>query len=49
MKFFKTGIAPVSPQETIEIFAFMQAADERKAKGGAPVKIKDMLANAVKR
>lgn len=48
MKFFATGIAPVSPDETIEIFAFMQAADESKAKGGAPVKITDVLAKASK-
>jgi len=43
MKFFKTGVAPVSPEETIEIFAFMEAADESKAKGGAPVKLSDLL------
>ena len=49
MKFFKTGIAPVSTEETIEIFAFMEAADESKAKEGAPVKIKDVLVRAAKR
>ncbi|HEY5913128.1 MAG TPA: Gfo/Idh/MocA family oxidoreductase [Verrucomicrobiae bacterium] len=43
MKFFQTGIAPVKPDETIEIFAFMEAADASKAKGGVPVKIKDVL------
>jgi hypothetical protein len=36
-KFFKTKKAPVSPEETIEIFAFMEAADESKRQGGAPV------------
>jgi predicted dehydrogenase len=46
MKFFKSGIAPVSPEETIEIFAFMQAADESKAKGGAPAKLSDLLAKS---
>jgi hypothetical protein len=49
MKFFKTGVAPVSPDETIEIFAFMEAADESKAKSGAPVKISDVLANTASR
>jgi hypothetical protein len=49
MNFFQTGVAPVLPDETIEIFAFMQAADESKAKGGAPVKISDGLAKAAKR
>ncbi len=39
MKFFQTGVAPVKPEETIEIFAFMEAADESKKQGGAPVKI----------
>src|ERR1051326_6879066 len=48
MKFLQTGEAPVSPQETIEIFAFMEAADESKAKGGAPIRISDILAKASK-
>jgi hypothetical protein len=26
VKFFQTGVAPVKPAETIEIFAFMEAA-----------------------
>jgi len=39
MKFFQTGVAPVNPEETIEIIAFMVAADESKKQGGAPVKI----------
>jgi hypothetical protein len=43
IKFFQTGVAPVKADETIEIFAFMEAADESKAKGGAPVKISDVL------
>ena len=43
MKFLKTGVAPVTPAETIELFAFMEAADESKRQGGAPVKIKDVL------
>ncbi len=39
MRFFQTGVAPVQPEETLEIFAFMEAADESKSKGGAPVRI----------
>lgn len=46
MKFFQTGIAPVKPDETIEIFAFMEAADESKRQGGAPVKVKDIIKQA---
>lgn len=45
-KFFKTGVSPVSPEETIEIMAFMEAADESKRQGGAPVAIKDVMAKA---
>jgi len=39
MTFFQTGVAPVNPKETIEIVAFMEAADESKKQGGAPVKL----------
>jgi len=44
IRFFQTGIAPVTPEETLELFAFMEAADESKRLGGQPVKIKDVLA-----
>ena len=43
-RFFKTGKSPVPAEETIEIFAFMEAADESKRQGGAPVSLKDVLA-----
>ena len=43
MKFFQTGVAPVSLDETIEIMAFMEAADESKRQGGKAVKISDVL------
>jgi hypothetical protein len=43
MNFFQTGVAPVSNEETIAIYAFMEAADESKRNGGAPVKISDVL------
>ncbi len=43
MTFFKTGVAPVSPEETLEMFAFMEGADESKRRGGAPVNIRDLL------
>lgn len=39
MKFFETGVAPVRPEETIEIFEFMEAADASKAQGGGVVKL----------
>ena len=45
-KFFKTGQAPVSAEETIELFAFMEAADESKRQGGVSVALKGVLAKA---
>lgn len=45
-KFFKTREVPVSPRETIEIFAFMEAADESKRQGGVPVSVADVLEKA---
>ena len=46
IKFFQTGVAPVSPEETIEMFAFMEAADESKRQGGRPVKLSEVMAKA---
>jgi hypothetical protein len=45
-KFFRTGVPPVSAEETIELFAFMEAADESKRQNGAPVTIESVLAKA---
>ena len=46
IKFFRGGPAPVSAEETVELFAFMEAADESKRKGGAIVKIADVMERA---
>ena len=43
MEFFRTGVAPVSPEETVEMFAFMEAADESKRLGGQPVNIAELI------
>ena len=45
-RFFKSGKSPVRAEETIEIFAFMEAADESKRQGGAPVSLASVLAKA---
>lgn len=45
-RFFKTGRPPVSAEETIEIMAFMEAADESKRQGGRPVTIESVLTKA---
>lgn len=47
-KFFRTGKPPVSAEETIEIFAFMEAADESKRRRGTPIAIEEVLAKARK-
>lgn len=45
-KFFRTGKAPVSAEETINMFAFMEAADESKRRGGATVTIEFVMERA---
>jgi len=46
VKFFKTGKPPVSEKETLEIFAFMEAADESKRQGGLPVTLESVMQKA---
>jgi hypothetical protein len=46
VQFFRTGKAPVSTRETVEIYAFMEAADESKRQGGVPVTLESVLAKA---
>jgi len=48
ISFFKTGIVPVPAAETIEIFAFMSAADQSKARGGAEVTLASVIQEARK-
>jgi len=48
IKYFQTGIVPVQPEETLEILAFMEAADLSKAKGGVPVSIEQVMKKAQK-
>jgi hypothetical protein len=47
-RFFRTGVAPISAEETIEIFAFMEAADQSKRQGGVPVSVASVIAEARK-
>lgn len=46
VKFFQTGEVGVDPKVTIEIFAFMEAADESKRRGGVPVTIEEVMKKA---
>ena len=46
LKFFQTGVSPVPERETLEILAFMEAADASKLANGAAIKIADILKKA---
>lgn len=45
-RFFKTRKPPVSADETLQIMAFMEAADESKRQHGAPVTLDSVMAKA---
>ena len=42
IKFFQTGVPPVAAEETLEIIAFMEAAELSKARGGASVALTEI-------
>ncbi len=46
VKFFQTGHPPVSAEETLEILAFMEAADQSKLQNGQPVSIESVMKKA---
>ncbi len=46
VKFFRTGEPPVSEAETLEIYAFMEAADESKRQGGIEIEIAAVMKDA---
>ncbi len=48
IRFFQTGQSPVPSSESLEIYAFMEAADESKRRGGMPVTIKEVMEKAEK-
>ena len=43
VKFFQTVAPPVPPEETLEIMAFMEAADMSKTRGAAAVMLKEII------
>jgi hypothetical protein len=45
-EFFKSKVSPIDPRESLEIYAFMEAAEESKRKGGATVRLEDVLKGA---
>jgi len=42
VKFFQTGVPPIPSDETLEMMAFMEAADLSKARGGAAVALSEV-------
>jgi hypothetical protein len=46
IKMFRTGVVPVSAEETLELYAFMEAADESKRRNGAEVTLQEVLEKA---
>jgi hypothetical protein len=46
VEFFRTGKSPVDIEETMEIYAFMEAADESKRRGGAEVTLDEVMKKA---
>lgn len=42
VKFFQTGVPPVPNDETIELMAFMEAAELSRKRGGVPVKLSEV-------
>ncbi len=47
LRFFSTGETPVSPDETLEILAFMEAAEESKKREGAWISVEEIVQNAM--
>lgn len=43
IKFFDSGVSPVSAEETTELYAFMSAADESRLIGGGRVSLEEVL------
>lgn len=45
-KFYRTGQSPVSLEESVEVMAVIDAADESKRQGGAPVNLESLYQKA---
>ena len=48
-KFFAGGEVPIAPEETIELMAFMEAAQQSRQRGGASILIAEVLAEATEK
>jgi len=45
-RFFQTGKPPLSPEQTLEIYAFLEGADQSARRAGQPVALEEVLAKA---
>lgn len=45
--FFNSGVSPVAKEETLELIAFLEAAEKSKLLGGKPVRIDAMMKRAI--
>jgi predicted dehydrogenase len=43
VRFFRTGVSPVSAREMLEVFAYLEAAEESKRRDGAAVELEEVL------
>jgi predicted dehydrogenase len=46
VKFFQTKQPPVSPKQTLEIYAFMEAAEESKRRDGKSISLREVMVKA---
>lgn len=46
VKFFQTGQPPLTPMQTLEIYAFMEASQQSKQQEGRPVSLREVLKKA---
>jgi predicted dehydrogenase len=46
VEFFRTKVPPVMEAETLEIYAFMEAADESKRRGGEAIELEEVMVKA---
>ena len=46
VKFFRTGTPPMTVEQTLEVYAFMEAADYSLRQGGAAISVAEVLAEA---
>ena len=46
VRFFETGVVPVPAETTIEVYAFMEAANQSQRESGKKVRIADVIKQA---